>query len=536
MSLTPRAIGGLMLLAAVQSPAQQQPAPVFRGGTTILPLTVTVLDRKGVPVEDLSQADFTIFENGVKQDIRHFFPQHLLAEAALPRAEAAPVRAEGLAPETRRSVLIVLGQGRIQIPAKGIDGAIDFVSRRLLPQDVVAISAFNRVTEFTGDHARAIGVLERYRREHERIFFEIREHYMRVRNGGPLPESIERRIDAVFGEAPSRNAVDLLLGMDTPRGHNEPAWNRQMNVADALRMADRSGYRLSELLIGVPLLKMNAGIEYLRQVPGQRRLIWIGGGLRLRSADDDRKLAAHANDARVVLDVIHTVGVSSDATGWDISAAERVTQLTGGYFTGVRYAHEALATVDDRSRFSYLLGYSPSRPELDGKFRQVKVVVNRPGVTVSFQHGYYAIAEPAHADARELVTSARLASAGGFDEPIQGIKVRVTAVHVSMVENQRSVRVELAVDPSRISLTPMNGRRTGALDVQIFCGDGKQNVIGDARKRANLNLTDATYQRALTAGLPIAIDVPVTAAAKYVKAVIYDYTADLVGSAFMTIK
>jgi VWFA-related protein len=536
MLLTPRAVGGLMLLATVPSLAQQQPAPVFRGGTTIVPLTVTVLDRKGVPVEDLSQADFTIFENGVKQDLRHFFQQRLLADMATPPPGPSPVRAEGLAPETRRSVLLVLGPGRIQIPAKGIDGAIDFVNRRLLPQDVVAISAFNRVTEFTADHARAVGVLERYRRDHERIFFEIREHYMRVRNGGPLPESIERRIDLVFGDAPSRRAVDLLLGIDTPRGHNEPAWNRQMNLADMQRMADAAGFRLSELLIGTPLLKVNAGIEYLRQVPGQRRLIWIGGGLHLRSVDDDKKLAARANDARVVLDVIHTVGVSSEALRWDISAAEHVTELTGGYFTGVRYAEEALATVDDRSRFSYLLGYAPSRPELDGKFRQVKVVVNRPGVTVSFQHGYYAVDEPAHADPRELVTSSRLASAGGFDEPIQGIKVRVAGVRVSTVDGQRTVRVELAVDPSRISLTPLNGRRTGALDVQIFCGDAKQNVIGDARRRANLNLSDATYERALAAGLPIAIDVPVSAVAKYVKAVVFDYDADLLGSAFMTLK
>ena len=46
-----------------QAPTPQQTPPVFRTGTTVVPLTVTVLDRKGAPVRDLTQADFTVFEN-----------------------------------------------------------------------------------------------------------------------------------------------------------------------------------------------------------------------------------------------------------------------------------------------------------------------------------------------------------------------------------------------------------------------------------------------------------------------------------------
>ena len=47
---------------SAQVPAQQQPPPqqppVFRGGTIVVPLTVTVTDEKGAPVKDLNELEF----------------------------------------------------------------------------------------------------------------------------------------------------------------------------------------------------------------------------------------------------------------------------------------------------------------------------------------------------------------------------------------------------------------------------------------------------------------------------------------------
>ena len=54
-------IVGAVLFA--QTPAQQQTPPVFRGGTTVVPLTVTVVDQSGAPVKDLKASDFTVYEN-----------------------------------------------------------------------------------------------------------------------------------------------------------------------------------------------------------------------------------------------------------------------------------------------------------------------------------------------------------------------------------------------------------------------------------------------------------------------------------------
>ena len=61
-----------------QGRAQTPPTPgpqVFRAGTTLIPLDVRILDKKGRPVTDLVQSDFTVYENNVPQQIRHFSSQ-----------------------------------------------------------------------------------------------------------------------------------------------------------------------------------------------------------------------------------------------------------------------------------------------------------------------------------------------------------------------------------------------------------------------------------------------------------------------------
>ena len=69
------------------------------------------------------------------------------------------------------------------------------------------------------------------------------------------------------------------------------------------------------------------------------------------SAEDDRRLAVHANDAGVALDIIHTMGTaqagpgSIEATLWTMSS-QQVSTESGGQFTSVRTAAQQLARLD----------------------------------------------------------------------------------------------------------------------------------------------------------------------------------------------
>ena len=52
----------------------QQPPPTFRAGVDVVQVDVSVLDRQRRPVTGLTQADFTILENGQPQEIVGFAP------------------------------------------------------------------------------------------------------------------------------------------------------------------------------------------------------------------------------------------------------------------------------------------------------------------------------------------------------------------------------------------------------------------------------------------------------------------------------
>ena len=60
-------VGGL-----AQEPPPPQRQPSFRGGVELVSLNVTVADGAGHYVTDLEPADFSVFEDGVRQDVTFF--------------------------------------------------------------------------------------------------------------------------------------------------------------------------------------------------------------------------------------------------------------------------------------------------------------------------------------------------------------------------------------------------------------------------------------------------------------------------------
>src|SRR5688572_23743447 len=83
-----------VLPGAQQSPVPQRTPPLIRSQITAVPVDVRVIGRDGMPVTDLTIEDFTVFEDGVPQPIRHFSTQAFTADTDAP---ARP-------PEFRRAI------------------------------------------------------------------------------------------------------------------------------------------------------------------------------------------------------------------------------------------------------------------------------------------------------------------------------------------------------------------------------------------------------------------------------------------------
>ena len=57
---------------ATTTPGQQEKPQVFRAGVEVVSLNVTVSDAQGRYVTDLGQDDFSVFEDGAKQELTYF--------------------------------------------------------------------------------------------------------------------------------------------------------------------------------------------------------------------------------------------------------------------------------------------------------------------------------------------------------------------------------------------------------------------------------------------------------------------------------
>lgn len=575
---------------ARQQPPQRPPAS-FRSRITMVPVDVRVLDRNGKPITDLTQADFTVTENGAPQDIRHFSTQALVAETPAPGAAPALRTAAGpdIAAQNKRVFLIMLGRGRMQGPSKELPALLDFVRTRLLPQDQVAVLAFNRATDFTTDHAKLAALVERFKNRNEKIEQMLAAHFSGLRavyGSKEIPKHIQAEIDAVFAGASALRPREIKPGQitDTTRiaedtrrttdelqraeilkerppefgGLPDPAATSTAEVLDV--SFDEYVTRQSELMQDVG--NLYAGIDYMRYIDGEKHLLLVTPrGLSLPRLENDRNIGAAASDARVAIDIIYTGGVVGAPpprfapTGrvpiiasplpsvaavfgqtFNIQSLRYVAELTGGQMAAFQYADKALARLDEATRFQYLLGYYPTNTTWNGALRRIVVKVNRPGATVLYRRGYYASQQLVPLDRRQFITYSRMTAAGAYTGEIKDIEVTMKPPAVESQAGSRQIVFDINVKSSRIAFAESEGHHLAALDIGIYCGDVRKRVVCDSLQRMDLRLSDESYQRFLQGGAGYTVRLPVTGDPAYVKVIVYDYASDVLGSAVQRLK
>ena len=579
----------------------QQPAPqtgAIRSRITIVPVDVRVVDRDGKPITNLAREDFTILEDGTPQTIGHFSTQALIAAPVTPTNQGARVPAlrgspsAALKAQNRRIFLVQLGRGRMKGPSKEMPALLDFVRTRLLPQDFVAVLAYNRATDFTTDHAKMVGLIERYRDRNEKIEGMLEQNFSGLRaiyGSKEIPDDIQGEIDAVFGGARALRPREIRPGQ----------------ITDAKRIADDIRQTASELqraellrertgdFAGLPdpaatataerldvsfddyiadqvelmhdLGNLYAGIDYLRYIEGEKHLVFVTPrGLSLPRLENDRSLAVMASDARVAIDIIFTGGVvgapapkfeppSGNRGGrivmspvpspaalfgqtFNIQALRYVSELTGGQTTAFRLADYAFDRLDDATRFQYLLGYYPTNDRMDGKLRAITVKVNRPGATVLYRKGYDASEQLVPLDRQQFVTYTRITEAGRYSGVVRDIQVTLKPPTISGDGANRELAMEVNIQSPRIAFRQVDARQVASLDIAIYCGDMKEKVVCESFQKMDLKLGDESFRRFTQEGATYTARVRLSGEPSYVKVIAYDYAADIAGTATLRLK
>jgi hypothetical protein len=212
-----------------------------------------------------------------------------------------------------------------------------------------------------------------------------------------------------------------------------------------------------------------------------------------------------------------------------------MSRMTGGQTAAFRTGADAFSSLDRATRFQYLLGYQPADAKRDGRFRDVVVKVNRPDLRVMSRQGYYASEQIVPLDRRQFLAHSRINAAARYDRIVDHIKVTLGRPSVGGGTGAQRVTVDVTFDVSRVAFTREGDRHVAAVDLAVFCADRRERPIGETWKRVDLNLNNASFERAMKEGMTVAVEVRVTDAPRYVKAIVYDFGSDLLGSAFAKI-
>jgi hypothetical protein len=288
-----------------------------------------------------------------------------------------------------------------------------------------------------------------------------------------------------------------------------------------------------------------AGIEYLRHFEGEKHIVYFTErGLTLPRLEEDELLAAAANDARVAIDTVETGGIYVGQAGgeapegrWNQTFAFKtlrtIAELTGGVSSIAEPGMTAMDRINDVTMAGYLLGYYPTNGNWNGSYRKVTVKVSRPGVNVFYRHGYYSRKELEAFSRREFVSADRIRAAASFRREIKDI--RLTKFDASLGRSKDGpgyeMSVEVNIDPSKLAFTFVEGVHIGRISIGVFCWDEKGNPLGNSLQTADLRLTDEVYQKVMGSGIPYRVRFPANAGVRQVRVVIYDFKADLLGSA-----
>jgi VWFA-related protein len=382
------------------------PQPIFRGGTDLVRVDVSVLDNHRRPVRGLNASDFTILEDGQPREILAFsevrLPDRVQTKgAAWTREVPSDVISNQIGLQEGRLVVILLDRsipvGEPTVTARRIAAAaID----QLGPGDLAAVVSTSNgaVQNLTSDRARLMRTLtesdlstdiSEVAKGIEADIFALTGRTWSTLNdprcqcGLCVLETITRVADAVQDSA--RRKMLFFIGSDLLLQYAGPAGGARQDVGCEKRLRDARDTMFTAVD------RANLTIHSLDPLglvnPGS--IMRASSPLRGVQAGPDIGTAIGANQQR-----LGTLQVLPDRTGG------RAVLNTNG-------PDGEVPQIFRESDSYYVIGFRPGDPSPNGKSHEISVRTKRRGLDVHARSGYTA---PTTAERHSATTPAATVS------------------------------------------------------------------------------------------------------------------------------
>jgi VWFA-related protein len=325
------ALAFVFSLAVVRARAQQ-PDDVITTDTSLVQLNVGVVDKQGNAITNLSQNDFSVFEDGQRRPIVHFEP------ADAPFSLVMLLDMSGSTLNFRQ---------QIRMAALRFLDALD-------PEDRVAVVQFN---------GKGVKSLLGFTTDRRRTAYVINE----LANGAgetPLYDGLKFSLKELAHEGKRRKAVVVLTdGLDTE------VRNSDRSIVGKADPTEMSTAIKAENAAQVQSVLSDADRQGVTIFP-----LALPSGDPKRLPLPDPAITAMYTAARTRLQLM------ADRTGGRLHEIRRLDDLARLY-----------AEVAADLRKLYTVIYEPPKPAThDGKWREIRVEIARGDFVASTKPGYYA--------------------------------------------------------------------------------------------------------------------------------------------------
>lgn len=531
----------ILLLPALALLAQDQTPPTIRVTTRLVQVNVVVHDKKGEPISDLKQEDFTILDKGKEQKVAVF---------AVDSIDAPPKAWPALPPnifsnrvqraDTPTSTTVILFDGlntRFQDQAYARRQIVKFLGE-IQPRDRVALYLLGgnlRVLhDFTNNPDHLVQALSKYR---GRISGELDA-------ADPAPR-----------ESTGNDDLDRFLN------------NTDQVISDF--------YNVNKAHL--TLDAMEAIAHHLAMLPGRKNLVWVSAGfpftLGLEPGDfsgdnpsrehrtfseETARVARAMNDANIAIYPVDARGlVTNPNMSASISAPmaapnprmriqspktfvpanldtmQILADRTGGRaFYNTNDLTSAVRNAVNDGRVTYTLGFYPATDDWDGKFHEIKVKVARSGVDVRYRKGFLAFTAQTP-DAKEIKAEIKNA----IETPLEATGIGVNA-RTDPVDKPKpgSLQITTQIDQANVVLQQQNDRWTGVLELGWvqFAADGK--LLNVETQVVNMNLKKDRYDEFQKRGLIFTKVIQPMEGAYSLRIVVVDHATGNTGSLQFPVK
>jgi VWFA-related protein len=576
---------GGSLVAAQQPSPPKDPGLVLRVTTRMVLVDAIVLDKEGHPVKGLKSDDFALTEDGVRQSIASF------SEHNSERANAAPPPVLPPHVTTNRPVVTQANAENGTIAVLLLDGLntpaqnqiyvkqqmLEFLARQYDPNTKLAvITLTNKLTvlqDFTQDPLLLRTALSRYLAQTPAL----------ARSGGQM-ETPSASVPAATVNLPAQakggptgSGPDPGLPATLAAGGSSATIFE--DIAYMMDRFERESENFSrDTRISASLSALEQIARFMSGQNGRKVLLWFSTGFPFSVVGDSpsameaernygdqiRRTINLLNDAHVATYTIDASGLVPESLG-DPSlsgrdtegrihlgidanralsseafqrfsthdALETIARDTGGRYFGNRNdLDHAIQLAMTESSSYYMIGYYPSQKKWDGKFRNIKLQVDRPGTQLRYRRGYFALnpSDWRKDNGEHMLTGALSANS------LPSTEVTFMARALPPQPDSDTV-VEFAIDPSTLSFQIEAGNLhycTLQFEVQAFTPEGER--VKTEVQTAEASLPEPTYQRVSKQELPMSVPIRLTPGKYILRLGVRDNLTGLFGTADLALE